>query len=158
MKNKSIHSTRYSQGTLAAQSPSIIYCIFDPGRYWWSPAYSTWGPTIFSFSFSVSAQLTIFSIFLAPELPEPFWGPKRRFFGYAFTKKLDHPIHPDSCSPRIELSNDVSCVSNGDGMPKLRPWEVETPIYPNEAHSFCASSPRVRFFDVYGSPLFLNNK
>ena len=63
-----------------------------------------------------------------------------------------------SCSPRIELSNDVSCASNRDSMPKLRPWEVETPIYPNGAHSFGASSPRVMFLDVYGSPLFLNHK
>ena len=57
-------------------------------------------------------------------------------------------IHGESYSPRIELSNDVSCASNGDSMAKLRPWEVETPIYPNGAHSFGASSPRVRFLDV----------
>ena len=37
---------------------------------------------------------------------------------------------------------------NGDSMPKLRPREVETPIYPNGAHIFGASSPRVRFLDV----------
>jgi len=37
---------------------------------------------------------------------------------------------------------------NGDSMPKLRPWEVETPIYPNGAHSFGASSPRVRVLAV----------
>ena len=43
-------------------------------------------------------------------------------------------------------------------MPKLRPREVETPIYPNRDHSFGASSPRVRFFDVYSSPLFVHNK
>ena len=48
-------------------------------------------------------------------------------------------------SPQIDISNDVSCVSNRDSIPKLRPWEVETPIYPNGAHSFGASSPRVRF-------------
>ena len=59
-----------------------------------------------------------------------------------------HQIHLESCSPRIELSNYVSCASNGDSMPKLRPWEVETPIYPNGAHSFGTSSPRVRFLDV----------
>ena len=47
---------------------------------------------------------------------------------------------------------------NGDSMPKLRPREVETPIYPNGAHSFGASSPRVRFLDVQSSPLFLHNK
>ena len=72
------------------------------------------------------------------------------FFGYAFSNELDHPIRPDSCSPRIELSNDVSCASNGDSMPKLRPSEVETPIYPNRAHSFGASSPRVRFLGCLG--------
>jgi hypothetical protein len=28
---------------------------YDPGGYWWPPTYSTWTPTIASFSFSVSA-------------------------------------------------------------------------------------------------------
>ena len=51
-------------------------------------------------------------------------------------------------SPRIDISNDVSCALNGDSMPKLRPREVETPIYPNGAHGFGASSPKVRFLDV----------
>ena len=37
---------------------------------------------------------------------------------------------------------------NRDSMPKLRPWEVETPIYPNRAHIFGALSPRVKFLDV----------
>ena len=37
---------------------------------------------------------------------------------------------------------------NGDGMPKLHPREFETPIYPNGAHSFGASSPRVNYLDV----------
>ena len=38
----------------------------DPGGYWWTPSYSTWIPTIVSFSFSVSlivAQFTIFGSF-----------------------------------------------------------------------------------------------
>ena len=52
------------------------------------------------------------------------------------------------CIPRIDLSNEVWYASNGDRMPKLRPWEVETPIYPNGAHSFGASSPRVRVLAV----------
>ena len=43
-------------------------------------------------------------------------------------------------------------------MPKLRPREVETLIYANGTHSFGASSPRVRVLDVYGFPLFTNNK
>ena len=56
--------------------------------------------------------------------------------------------HIENFTPWIDLSNDVSCASNGDSMPKLRPREVETPIYPNGAHSFGASSPRVRFLEV----------
>ena len=52
------------------------------------------------------------------------------------------------CIPWIDIYNDVSCASNRDNMPKLRPREVETPIYPNEAHSFGTSSPSVRFLDV----------
>ena len=63
-----------------------------------------------------------------------------------------------SCSPRIDISNGVWCTSNGDHMPKLCPWEVETPIYPNSAHSFGASSPTVRILDVSDFTLFLNNK
>ena len=51
-------------------------------------------------------------------------------------------------SPQIDISNEVWYASNRDRMPKLRPWEVETPIYPNEAHSFGASSPRVRVLAV----------
>ena len=66
--------------------------------------------------------------------------------------------HTKSCIPWIDISNKVWCVSNIDRMPKLRPREVETPIYPNGAHSFGASSPRVTFFYFYGFPLFINNK
>jgi hypothetical protein len=47
----------------------------DPSGYWWPPTYSTWTPTIISFSFSISlivAQFTIFGSFSSPELPEPF--------------------------------------------------------------------------------------
>ena len=51
-------------------------------------------------------------------------------------------------SPRIDLSNKVWFASKGDRMPKLRPQEVETPIYPNGAYSFGASSPRVRVLAV----------
>ena len=35
---------------------------------------------------------------------------------------------------------------NGDSMPQLHPREVEMLIYPNGAHIFGASSPRVRFW------------
>ena len=56
--------------------------------------------------------------------------------------------HIKSHIPWIDLSNEVWCMSNRDRMPKLRPREVETPIYSNGARSFGTSSPRVRFFDV----------
>ena len=51
-------------------------------------------------------------------------------------------------SPRTDISNAVWFVSNKDRMPKLHPREVETPIYPNGAHIFGDSSPRVRVLDV----------
>jgi hypothetical protein len=55
-------------GTAARVSLAAV----DPGGYWCPPTYSTWTPTIASFSFSVSTQFTIFSSFSGPELPEPF--------------------------------------------------------------------------------------
>jgi len=41
-------------------------------------------------------------------------------------------------------------MSNRHRMPKLQPREVDVPIYPNRAHSFGASSPRVNFFGCLG--------
>ena len=58
--------------------------------------------------------------------------------------------HTKSCTPWKDISNELLSVSNGDWMPKLRPREVEPPIYPNWAHSFGASSPRVRFLGCLG--------
>ena len=52
------------------------------------------------------------------------------------------------CSPQIDISNELLSTSNEDHMPKLRPREVETPIYPNGAHSFGASSPSIRVLYV----------
>ena len=66
--------------------------------------------------------------------------------------------HTKSCSPQTDLSNKIFSALNRDWMPKLRPWEVETPIYPNGSHSFGASSPRVRFLDILDFSLFFNNK
>ena len=63
-----------------------------------------------------------------------------------------------SCSSWTDLSNEMLCASNGDHMPKLQPQEVDVLVYPNGAHNFGASSPTVRFFDVQGFPLFINNK
>ena len=51
-------------------------------------------------------------------------------------------------SARIDLSNELLYASNGDHMLKLRPREVDVPIYPNEAHIFGVSSSRVRFSNV----------
>ena len=64
--------TSFINSTTSSSTDPFIPKLPDPGGYLWSPTYSTWGPTIFSFSFSVSAQLTIFSSFLGPEFPEPF--------------------------------------------------------------------------------------
>ena len=52
------------------------------------------------------------------------------------------------CIPWIDISNEVWFVSNRDHMPKLHPREIETAIYPNGAHIYGASSPRVRVLDV----------
>ena len=62
------------------------------------------------------------------------------------------------CSPWIDIYNELLSASNRDMIQKLCPREVETPIYPNETHSFGTSSLRVRFLDVSGFTLFLNNK
>ena len=69
-----------------------------------------------------------------------------------------YPSCTKSCTPRIDISNELLSTSNGDRMPKLRPREFETTIYPNGAHSFGALSPRVRFLDFSDFTLFLNNK
>ena len=62
---------------------------------------------------------------------------------------VDPCFSPKICSPRIDISNKVWNLSNGDRMPKLRPREVDVLTYPNGAHmTFGASTPRVRFFDV----------
>jgi hypothetical protein len=39
-------------------------------------------------------------------------------------------------------------VSNIDRMPKLRPREVDVPIYLNGAHILGVSYPRVRYLDI----------
>ena len=44
-------------------------------------------------------------------------------------------VASQSGSTRIDLSNELSYASNGDRMPKLRPREIDVPIYPNEAHN-----------------------
>ena len=74
-----------------------------------------------------------------------FFGETRSNMG---PRSMDQCFSLKICSPRIDISNKVWFRSNRDRMPKLRPREVETPIYPNGAHSFGASSPRVRCLDV----------
>ena len=54
----------------------------------------------------------------------------------------------NSCSPRINLSNDVSYASNGDSMPKLRPREIDVPIYPDGAHILAFHLLELGFLDV----------
>ena len=44
-------------------------------------------------------------------------------------------VASQSGSTRIDLSNELSYASNGDRMPKLRPREIDVPIYPNGAHN-----------------------
>jgi hypothetical protein len=47
---------------------------------------------------------------------------------------LDFIFDVSSCSPRIDISNDVPCASNGDSIPKLPPREIDVPIYCDRAH------------------------
>ena len=54
----------------------------------------------------------------------------------------------ENFGPKIYVYNEVFCTSNEDHMPKLWPQEVDVPTYPNGAHIFGASSPRVRFSDI----------
>jgi len=129
----------------------------DPGGCWWPPTYPIWTPTTVSFNFSVSliiAQFTIFNSFLGPKLPKPFWGPKRCFLGNLPPTifRLFHRI------PQRDLSNGLSCASNGDNTTNSRPREVDVPTYPKQGPQFGISSSRVRFWNVKGFPLFLNNK
>ena len=74
-------------------------------------------------------------------LNDVFWENRERH-GSSFCVS-----HIKICSPQIDISNEVLYMSNIYCMPKLRPREVDVPIYLNRAHSFGASSPRVRFLD-----------
>ena len=61
-----------------------------------------------------------------------------KFFGHHLFKNYDSIPEfiyaVSSCSPQIDISNDVSCASNGDIMSKLCAREIDVPIYPNRAH------------------------
>jgi len=48
---------------------------------------------------------------------------------------MDRCFPTQRCSARIDLSNELLNASNGDRMPKLRPREIDVPIYPNGAHN-----------------------
>ena len=63
-----------------------------------------------------------------------------------------------SGSSWIDISNELSYASNGDRMPKLRPREIDVPIYPKRGPQFGVSSSKGQFWNVKGFPLFLNNK
>ena len=60
--------------------------------------------------------------------------------------------------PTMIVLEQRSYASNGDRMPKLRPREIDVPIYPKRGPQFSVSSSRGRFWNVKGFPLFLNNK
>ena len=63
---------------------------------------------------------------------------------------MDHVACSNNGSARIDLSNELLYASNRDHMPKLRPREVDVPIYPKRGPQFGVSFPRVRFWNVKG--------
>jgi len=71
---------------------------------------------------------------------------------------MDRCCSSQSCSAQINLSNELLYMSNEDREPKLRPREVDVPTYPKRGLQFGVLSSRVKFWDVKGFPLFLNNK
>ena len=104
-----------------------------------------------SSSFLNCSTIYYFWQFSGPKLPDPFWGPKRHFFSIEWSRKYESiPIFifdVYGCSPWIDISNDVSCVSNGGSMPKLWPRELMYRVTQRGPHS-SVSPPRVRFLDV----------
>jgi hypothetical protein len=62
------------------------------------------------------------------------------------------------CSPRKDISNDVSYASNRDSMPKLQAREIDVPNYPDRAHILAFHILRLGFFGCLVFPLFLNNR
>ena len=91
-------------------SPSMLLCWYnthvDLGGYWWPPTYSTWTPTIVSFSFSVSltvAQFTIFGSFRVLNFWSRFEALNDGFFGIEWSNKyesvLDLIFSIYGCSP-----------------------------------------------------------
>ena len=88
--------------------------------------------------FQIQHNLLFLVGFSGPELPKQHGS-----MDQCFSFKI--------CTPRIDISNELFHASNGGRMPKLRPREVEPPIYPNGARSFGTSSPRVRFLEFQRS-------
>ena len=87
------------------------------------------------FNFLNCSTIYYFWQFSGPKLPKPFWGPKRLFFGInKYESILDSIFVVYGCIPWIDLSNDVSCASNGGSMPKLRHGEIDVPKLPNGNH------------------------
>ena len=107
-------------------------------------------PHIVSFIFSVSlivAQFTIFSSFRVLKFQSRFEALNDIFLGKMGATWVHGPmlLFP-SCSSRIDISNEILCASNRDRMPKLRPWEVDVPIYPNRAHNLAFHLLRLGFW------------
>ena len=138
-------------------------CMHDPGGYWWPPAYSTWTPTIVSFSFSVSlivAQFTIFGSFRVLNFRSRFEALNEVFSASNGRENMSlfwtwYLLFMDVVLEHIFLTmyharqTKVVCQSYDLG-------KLMYQITQRGPHSD-VSPPRVRFLDVCGFPLFLNN-
>ena len=137
------------------------HSFIDPNGCWWPPSYPIWTLTTVSFSFSVSliiAQFTIFSSFSGPKLPDPFWGPKRHFLGspppMIFLKKIVFSIVVlGKIFPTGYHARQTEIIR-----PIRDPGNLAVQLTPKRGPQFGVSSSRVRFWNVKGFPLFLNNK
>jgi hypothetical protein len=77
-----------------------------------------------------------------------------KFFGHGSIGNFILIFSSNNCSPRIDISNGVSYVSNGDSMPKLRPREIDVRIYPDGAHILVFHLLGLVFLDVHGFHCF----
>ena len=93
------------------------------------------GPPPFSISaFQFWHNLLFLAVFRVSNFRSRFEALNDVFLGIAPPKNIIHfrnDIRAQRCSPRIYISNELLSASNEDRVPKLRPREVEPPIYPN---------------------------
>ena len=135
----------------------------DPGGYWCPPTYSTWTPTIVSFSFPVSlivAQFTIFGSFRVLNFRSRFETLNDVFLASNGWENMSpfptcYFLFMDAVLKRIFLmmyharQTEVVCQS-------YDPEKLMYQVTQRGPHSG-VSPPRVRFFGCVGFPLFLNN-